>query len=1284
MQTRDSAPSRDEAKDADEAAHPSKAEPPPEAASPFDTAGFVSKWSFLYALPLFRLGARRPLQQADLPPVAARDTPERVSRLVEEAWARTPSIARALWGAFGNDLVLSGLLFFVDFAAVVATAELLRPFVNWISTDRADVWVGALWAAALIGASLVNVTFHHGAFYMLMRGGWNCRIAVTNLMHGKLLRVKASAVAKVSTGYVLSLVTTDCQRFDNLIPFIHAPWVAFILSGATYGLLARTVGPAPAAAGCAVVAASVAVQIKLGFRFKRLRGTTAAQTDRRVKLISELLSGIYTVKAASWEVPFEAKIRDLRAQEAATILRSQHCKAVTSGLYFCTVSLATFALFATFIFSGEQRHLRVGDVVSTIALLNALRQIVSFGLAYFMMTFPEMLVALQRFDAFMRLPEVAPLPRRNFADDRLVAVVSQAAFAWDADDAPRGTDDEAPSTSKAAIRGIDFELRTGEMLAVEGPVGSGKSSLIEALFGELALVGGSVELAPLEAMAVVYAPQRPWVVAGSLRANVLLGAVGGFVDEALYAAAVDACALGVDVALLEYGDQTLLGERGVTLSGGQQARVTLARAVYAALVYKQQDPTRKVLAILDDPLASVDAHVANHIIDRALRGALRDCAVLCVTHSKQCADAADAVISLRADGTQAPPGDVRLSVRSASSASLADVSPDVSPGTAAPPRGSGPVASEDERVTGSVSWRTWRDYAASAGWSLVAGVFLLFVVGQACLVATDYYIIYWTNNELNQDSAVSAAKKRELILVYGTLSGATVLLAMLRAGLFYDASILAANGLHDGAARAILKAPLHFHNDTPRGRILARFASDQGNVDELLSQAIFDLMQLGLMMLAVVGAAVAAVPYLAAVLPPLGLVFVRHKQFVTKSMNECKRLDQITRGPVIAAFADTLNGLGAVRAYGHLAEARHAALGRHLDANARAWFWWLLSQRVLGFYLDVLCVVFLFVLVVLALALRGAFPTQVVALGLLYAVQLSGNFQWVVRQFALAESFMSSVERLLYYGTQLPAEDFTSSVKDSTKAGSKADDGWPRSGALELRDLRVKYAEGLPDVLHGISLSIPSGAKVGIVGRSGSGKSSLVSAFSRLNLISGGAIIFDGRDTRTVPLAQLRKAVAVIPQAPHLFSGTLRFNLDPFGEHADPHILTTLAALHAFDGSEGTLDRQVEEDGSNLSLGERQLLCTARALLLRRRVVCVDEATASVDRASDDAIQRTLREADGFKAATIVVIAHRISTVRDSDIIVVLQAGVILEAGAPDELLRDSSGPFAQLALASA
>jgi ABC-type multidrug transport system fused ATPase/permease subunit len=523
------------------------------------------------------------------------------------------------------------------------------------------------------------------------------------------------------------------------------------------------------------------------------------------------------------------------------------------------------------------------------------------------------------------------------------------------------------------------------------------------------------------------------------------------------------------------------------------------------------------------------------------------------------------------------------------------------------------------------------------------------------------------------------------VIIFAVLTVAATGMGFSRSVAFFRWCLQASSTMHARAVYSLLHAPMTFFIANPTGRILNRFSKDQNIVDELMPITLFDFIQSALFVLAAVVLVCVSLPELLALLAPLVYGFYVARRRFLASSREIKRLEAVSRSPVYADFSATIQGLVTIRAYG-LQQAVQQRFINLINDNARAWYCFLLVSRWLGFRLDLIAALFLFAAAVLVVPLRSTIDVGITGFALVYALSLSSLFQWSVRLSAESENHMTSTERVLKYAHHLDSEPgYAPEFEDGTNPAHDAPTGqttkeislveltpWPSKGTLQVQSLTVTYRPDLPPVLENLSFEIAGGSKVGVVGRTGAGKSSLLLALLRLNQVTSGDILLDGVSLLSIDLKKARSAMAYIPQDPHLFSGTLRFNLDPFNLHSDAKIWDMLEAVQLKEVVASTpegLDAPVGEDGSNWSVGQRQLLSLARALLRECKVVVCDEATANVDYETDAIIQRVFRESPIIRRNTVITIAHRLRTVGDSDLIIVLEKGRLHCMGPPAELL---------------
>ncbi|CAK1548635.1 unnamed protein product [Leptosia nina] len=836
------------------------------------------------------------------------------------------------------------------------------------------------------------------------------------------------------------------------------------------------------------------------------------------------------------------------------------------------------------------------------------------------------------------------------------------------------------------VTNINLMVYSGSLTIIIGAVGSGKSTLLHMMLNELPCSSGSVTINGT----VSYASQNPWLFVGSVRQNILFGQP--FV-KVRYMEVCKVCALERDISLFPHGDKTIVGERGVSLSGGQRARINLARAIY-----KEAD-----IYLLDDPLSAVDTQVARHIFESCIKRYLENKTVVLVTHQLQFIKQANRIVimdnrEVLAEGEfdelndqeleliqmmqektrEVKEEDLMSSVQSTVSFlsskrshwshwslmfDSADQKPDV-----------------EFQTTGRVHGSIYKQYfLADVTCLYFFFVACLFLLAQFFASASDYWISKWSNAEdhLTGDATMDnllwseyGLRRRDFVTIFGVITVLTVAVALIRAFLFFSLCMRSSIRLHDKMFECISLSPMSFFHVNPSGRILNRLSKDMGAVDELLPQAMLDSFQILLNLIGVIFIIIVTEVTLLIPIATALIIFYIFRLIYVRTTGAIKRLEGITRSPVFSHVNATIRGLPTIRSFG--AESLLAEeFDRHQDLHSAAWYLFITCSRAFGFFLDIICLLFI-ICVTFSCLMKSDIEGSVVGLLITQSISLTGIFQWGMRQSAEMENQMTSVERVVEY-TNLP--------KESTLMGSPSlepPEGWPREGAIDFNNLSLKYNLDGPYVLQNLQFNVAPREKIGVVGRTGAGKSSIIQALFRLAYIDG-QILIDGVDISTIKLNLLRQKISIIPQEPMLFSGTLRKNLDPFDEFTDEVLLTALhdVELLADEDDREALNKQVSDCGSNFSVGERQLVCLARAIVNNDKILLLDEATANVDAQTDALIQTAIRE--HFDTCTVLTVAHRLHTVIDSDKILVLDAGRLVEFDHPHLLLQNRKGYFRKM-----
>ncbi|XP_054164141.1 multidrug resistance-associated protein 1-like [Oppia nitens] len=1211
-------------------------------------------------------------------------------------------------------------MFFVSLIKLMASSlvfisplvlDSLLSFMNPNNTE--PYWRGYFYAlimfVALMIESILNNQYEYQNNLLAMR----IRATIISVIYNKTLKLSSCGRKSFTSGEIVNLMSVDCQRVIDFFLMVNFVWSAPLQITIVLILLWQQLGIATLA-GLAFLVILLPFNSYMANIVRSFQSQQMKFKDQRVKLMSEILNGIKVLKLYAWEQSFMDRLLKIRENEVKSLNKAAIYQGAITFSFVSAHFFVGLVSFGTYVFISPDNILNPNKAFVSLSLFNLMR--LPLGYIPVLLSMSALyLVSLNRIDDFLNADEIDEnsVFRENNAN--IPIIINSATFSWSKDCSP-------------LLKDLSLFVKPKQLVAIVGQVGAGKSSLLSAILGEMEILKGTVGVSGK----IAYVSQEAWIQNKTIKQNILFNET---VNERFYNKVLESCDLTNDLKVLMAGDMTEIGEKGINLSGGQKQRVSLARALYSnADIY-----------LLDDPLSAVDTHVGRHLFNKAIgpKGMLKNKIRILVTHRISILPQVDQIVVLK-NGTISECGTfdeliakngyfaefiteylmqesdsdpenedktvikklkqqmqplIDSSIEESIRQSISGSTNSLNNTRRLITRKSSSILSvksskygkQEESIqinskskigclidnekaeTGSVKLQVYKNYIKLIGYAFSAVIIISSIISNVSQVLAGLWLNEWSNDALNSSNYNNTNLRNIRLGVYagiGILDAVFNLIANISVSL---GCINASKLLHNIMLKRIIKAPMHFFDTTPNGRIMNRFSRDLDTADVSL---VFNLRMTILQFFRIIVTFVMIsleTPLVLAVVFPISVIYYLIQQFFIPTSRQLKRIDSITRSPIYSHFSETVNGSSSIRAYG-VTEKFIQESNRRVDDNHICYYSSFTASRWLSIRLEFLgyCIVLMSTL--FAVISRHNLSPGIAGLAISYSLNLTGILGMFVRSATEMESNIVSIERSIEY-TETPIE------AEWFNEYAKLENNWPENGNIVFSNYSTKYRDGLDMVLNKICIKIKHKEKIGIVGRTGAGKSSLTLALFRLIEPVEGTIFIDNVDIRKLGLYDLRSRITIIPQDPALFTGTLRLNLDPFNQYSDNEIWRALESAHLktfVDSLDKGLSYQISEGGENLSVGQKQLVCLARALLRRTKILVLDEATAAIDMETDSLIQETIRKE--FESSTIVTIAHRLNTIIDYDRVLVMDKGSVAEFDSPNNLLANSSSIFYSMA----
>ncbi|KAJ1704451.1 hypothetical protein LUZ63_004230 [Rhynchospora breviuscula] len=1250
--------------------------------TPLSAAGFFSVMSFWWLSPLMKKGYETPLEEKDIPQLGEIDRAGTqyiifIDKLNNQKQtskqnSSSPSIFWAIVSCHKREILVSGFFALLKVLTLSAGPMILNEFIKVSLGQEAFKYEGYVLAVGLFFAKCTESLSQRQWYFRTRRLGLQVRSLLSAAIYKKQQRLSNLAKLTHSSGEIMNYVTVDAYRIGEFPYWFHQTWTTSLQLCIALVILYQAVGLATIAS-MVVIILTVACNAPLANLQHKFQTQLMEAQDDRLKAMSESLANMKVLKLYAWEGHFRKVIEKLREKEYVWLKAFQMRKAYNSFLFWSSPVLVSAATFlACYILGIPLDPSNVFTFVATLRLVqDPVRQIPDvIGVVI------QAKVAFARIVKFLEAPELQTEKVRNeaFVSVEKLIVMESCDFSWD------------ENFSRPTLRNVNLKVNAGEKVAICGEVGSGKSTLLAAVLGEVPKTRGMIQVCGN----IAYVSQNAWIQTGTVQENILFGSP---MDKKRYQETLERCSLVKDLEMLPFGDQTQIGERGVNLSGGQKQRVQLARALYQnADIY-----------LLDDPFSAVDAHTASSLFNEYVMGALANKTVLLVTHQVDFLPTFDRVM-LMSDGEilrSAPFHELFTSCKefhdlvhahkeTVGIEKLNNIIPQnnkietnnrqeisiIHGGTTRNVLqkenakllvgGSDQLIKKEERERGNTGLKPYMQYLGQN-----KGYLYFFLAALSHII--------FVSGQISQNSWMAANVQNpnvgtlKLILVYLGIGFGTIFVLFFRSLFVVILGLEASKSLFTQLLTSLFRAPMGFYDSTPLGRILSRVSADLSIVD--LDLPFTFVWAMGATMNAYSNLGVLAVVTWQVLFVSVLMIVIaiRVQRYYLATAKELMRLNGTTKSLMANHLSESIAGAITIRAFEE--EYRFFAKNLELiDKNASPYLLNFSSTEWLIQRLETLSAAILASsALVMTLLPPGTFGAGFVGMALSYGLSLNNSFVNSIQNQCNLTNLIISVERLNQY---MNIESEAPEVIEE----SHPPPNWPNIGTVELQDLKIRYRPDTPLVLCGITCAFQGGHKIGIVGRTGSGKTTLIGALFRLVEPSGGKIVIDGLDITKIGLHDLRSRFGIIPQDPTLFHGSVRYNLDPLGHFTDQQIWEVLDKCQlreAVQEKDQSLDSLVVEEGSNWSMGQRQLFCLGRALLRRSRILVLDEATASIDNATDAILQKTIRME--FADCTVITVAHRIPTVMDCTMVLAISDGKVVEYDEPMKLMNTEGSLFGEL-----